>query len=79
MCIQVFGYILCGLYGTYCITFCSALGYTIWKEKQEEKYIRLQQENIVSTIEIYPHYNLNYKLETIPEEKVLEFEPQMRV
>jgi len=65
MCIQVLGYILCGLYGTYCVTFCSNLGYTIWKEKQEEKYIRLQQEN-----------NLN-NLETIHEEKV--FEPQMRV
>jgi hypothetical protein len=50
------------------------MGYTIWKEKREERYVRLQQENVVSTIEICPRYNLNVKLETIPEEKEIEFD-----
>ena len=74
MCIEFVIYILCGLYGTYCVTFCSAMGYTLWKENREARYVRLEQENVVSTIEICPRYNLNVKLETIPEEKELEFD-----
>ena len=29
--------ILCGLYGTYCFTFCCTLGYTMYKEHLDEK------------------------------------------
>lgn len=29
--------ILCGLYGTYCLTFCCTLGYTMYNEHIDKK------------------------------------------
>ena len=29
--------ILCGMYGTYCFTFCCTLGYTMYNEHIDEK------------------------------------------
>lgn len=74
MCIEIL-YIFCCLYGTYCISFCSALGYTIWKEEKERKYIQIQQENAISTVEISPRNNIN-TLETIYESKELGLDSQ---
>ena len=40
--------ILCGLYGTYCLTFCCTLGYTMYNEHIEKKKKKI--------IEVKKHY-----------------------
>lgn len=81
MCVTIL-YTLCGLYATYCVTFCSAMGYTLWKERKERKKKEFNKilEMVRGDIESQNNEIINYsrqnhfvyynsKLETIYEEK----------
>ena len=37
MCIEIF-YTFFGLYASYCCCFCSSMAYTLYKERQQQRY-----------------------------------------
>jgi hypothetical protein len=66
-------YVLCILYGTYCVAFCSYLGFVVCKEEHEKRLkIRREYEIIgrlpTANIRTCDLRDYNSQLETIIEE-----------
>ena len=80
MCVTIL-YTIAGLYATYCISFCGAMGYTLWKERREKKkkefnrILEMVRGDIESQDDVINYSRQNHfvyynsKLDTIYEEK----------